>query len=138
MSHQIDSPGHGLRPWLSQPTLVGIFTQGGETVSMQQGVLHALSMPRSKAPGASLFVDPFRWDTRLFTVLLPNSRDAGTSKDTRRPAHGYLEDICRISGGKLYQCRSVRHTKSVGVWLCCGPYAAVHELPHGAGESSRS
>ena len=138
---ELDTPGKGRKPWLVNPTLVLLLTRGGPSMSLVHGIRNALDLPVSRTPGSGLFSTPFRWDTKMFTIVLPGPDDvaaaasaagagrrrgagdragagAGNGADApKRPAQAHLSELSQATGGRLYRTTDVRGTRSVALPL---------------------
>ncbi|KAH3757863.1 integrator complex subunit 6 [Pelomyxa schiedti] len=98
----IDSYCMGRCPWQIDPIIVILLTDGSCDITEQE----LLDAP--PPGGAGLTEEPFRWDQRLFSVLL--RFPGGTSQDTSVPhddtlyqkVHQNLTKICELAGGKCY------------------------------------
>lgn len=120
-SLQRDSPGKGRKPWLVDPTAVVVLTRAGPSVSLLHGIRNSLQIPVSRAPGAHCFVEPYRWDAKVFTIVLqgtdcPTSATGGTAGAReaaeaagQRAAH--YKTMCEATGGRCYTATGVRHTR---------------------------
>lgn len=132
---ELDTPGKGRKPWLVNPTLVLLLTRGGPSMSLEHGVRSALDLPVSRTPGSGLFSTPFRWDTKMFTIVLPGPDDVaapataagmgrrrgggagagagnGNAADApTRPAQAHLSELSQATGGRLYRTTDVRGTR---------------------------
>ncbi|RKP40193.1 hypothetical protein BJ085DRAFT_37623 [Dimargaris cristalligena] len=65
----MDTFGLGRRPWASEPALILWFTDG-RTMIQPNGSSDKLNIPGLVSPGAERYLEPFRWDQRLFTIYL--------------------------------------------------------------------
>lgn len=85
----------------------------GNKITAQSGVLDQLNLPmHSLVPGSELTKEPFRWDQRIFSLVL---RMAGTlppanvSEGVPPPDLGNpLNDMCEVTGGRSYSITSQR------------------------------
>jgi len=101
----IDTYGHGRSPFYLEPSIVIAITDGGK-LSNRSAVYDELHLPMSNLlPGSELTKEPFRWDQRLFSLVL------------RLPANATLEPeqlgsvptdpspislMCEVTGGRSY------------------------------------
>lgn len=129
----IDRFGHGRHPTFLQPATIVVLTKGGMFAgsAARAPLSEKLAVPVSRAIGAELVVEPFRWDHRLFAVLLPqpsaevvngggisgraSARDGagacrcGASKRLGTEAEEALRRMCEVTGGRVYRCNNVQH-----------------------------
>nr|KAJ3409173.1 Integrator complex subunit 6 [Polyrhizophydium stewartii] len=66
---RMDVPGLGRFPGGHESTLIFWFTDGGR-LSSAAGVADRISIPGLRIPGCEFFIEPFRWEQRLFTIVL--------------------------------------------------------------------
>lgn len=70
MQTGIDTYGQGRCPFFLEPSIIIVITDGGR-MSMTSGVSEELNLPmHSSVPGSELTKEPFRWDQRLFSIVL--------------------------------------------------------------------
>lgn len=114
-SSNFDNYGLGRIPWLPEPSVVILLTDGGALTS-HTGVLSNLVLPPTPQPGSELTVEPFRWDQRLFSVLLrPPSTSAASDapgggapsgapvpNDPQGSPSSHLTAMSEVTGGKCY------------------------------------
>lgn len=89
----IENYGQGRNPWFIEPVILISITDGGHAVSLAghqlqalsstAGLLFPLSEGPSKLSGSELTSEPFRWDQRLFTIIL-RLPGAGVSTQQRK------------------------------------------------------
>ncbi|PRP81377.1 hypothetical protein PROFUN_11064 [Planoprotostelium fungivorum] len=65
----LDNYTSGRQPWMMEPANIIVLTDGGSLTS-HTGVTDQLTIPTTPYPGSELTYEPFRWDQRLFTVIL--------------------------------------------------------------------
>ncbi|XP_046852731.1 integrator complex subunit 6-like [Xenia sp. Carnegie-2017] len=103
----IDNYGMGRNPFYLDPAMVICITDGGKLSSIDR-VHQTLELPlEPRAPGSELTKEPFRWDQRLFSLILkfpgsPNGfdRTAGVNADV---TNEYLiTPMCDATGGRSY------------------------------------
>ncbi|XP_031558943.1 integrator complex subunit 6-like [Actinia tenebrosa] len=111
----IDNYGMGRKPFYLDPAIVVCITDGSSLVSKSE-VEKELHLPmHSNLPGSDLTKEPFRWDQRLFGLVLrmagcrggPQTKGANAMLSTE-PA---LAAMCEVTGGKCYKASS---SKSLG------------------------
>ncbi|KAG0338615.1 Integrator complex subunit 6, partial [Podila humilis] len=95
----IDSPGSGRFPGTIEPCIILWFTDGGKQ-STKAGVFDRLNIPAITSAGADIFVEPFRWDQRLYTIFLEPNADVVDPQ---------LSILSSVMGGASYRVRTVRH-----------------------------
>lgn len=113
----IDEYGQGRKPWdCKEGAAVWILTDGCE-LSTPLGVQQSLVLPKSEQSGGDVFIDPFRWDHRVWATVL------------RLPGCGYVPselanncwpaaEIAEKSGGKAHVVTNTRTLIGVSA-LCC-------------------
>jgi hypothetical protein len=83
----------GRMPWVMEPAVVVILTDGkslSESIKLTPGKISS---------GCELYVEPFRWDHRIFTFLVAPKGDESAS------CHPDLESLSKASGGEVFICR---------------------------------
>mmetsp|Transcript_11630 Transcript_11630/g.16135 ORF Transcript_11630/g.16135 Transcript_11630/m.16135 type:complete len:793 (+) Transcript_11630:2-2380(+) len=66
----IDNYGQGRIPWFIEPAVIILLTDGS-SLTNNSAVLDTLTLPlHPTSAGSELTVEPFRWDQRLFTLVL--------------------------------------------------------------------
>ncbi|XP_022697204.1 integrator complex subunit 6-like isoform X3 [Varroa jacobsoni] len=112
MQTGIDTYGQGRCPFYLEPSMIVVLTDGNKITS-QSGVLDQLNLPmHSLVPGSELTKEPFRWDQRIFSLVL---RMAGTLPPVGGPdgvpppdVGNPLNDMCEVTGGRSYAINSQR------------------------------
>ena len=101
MQTGIDMYGQGRYPFYLEPTLIITITDGGKLTS--QGSVHTeLNLPMHiSVPGSELTREPFRWDQRLYALVL---RMAGTPQETKHQEqqhvakdHSPIDAMCEVN-----------------------------------------
>ena len=77
MQSGIDMYGHGRYPYYLEPAVIVVVTDGGKLTTLNQ-VQKELNLPMAggavgginPVPGAELTREPFRWDQRLYALVL--------------------------------------------------------------------
>lgn len=107
----IDTYGQGRCPFYLEPSMIVVITDGGK-LSTTVGVQEEFNLPmHSPIPGSELTKEPFRWDQRLFSLVL---RLAGTPPLEREPSAMVPSDLspidamCEVTGGRSYSVTSQR------------------------------
>ena len=91
---------------------------------LQGAVQGELNLPmHSAVPGSELTREPFRWDQRLYALVL---RMAGTPPTTQETATGHvasdhspIDAMCEVTGGRSYAVTSQRVLHQVSIHLNC-------------------
>lgn len=101
----IDMYGLGRAPYYLEPTVIITITDGGP-LSTVNGVQEELNLPmNSPIPGSELTKEPFRWDQRLFALVL---RLAGNPQADNYNGNLFsvpsdtspIDAMCEVTGGK--------------------------------------
>merc|ERR1712227_1116941 len=99
----LDSFGRGRFPWMIKPSAVIVVTDGGKLSSLRS-IKSEIGELRSKSPGAELVLEPFRWDQRVFGLVLKfNSHtDSVDNTDEQSSNTSILSGLCDDTGGKSF------------------------------------
>ncbi|XP_068423153.1 integrator complex subunit 6 [Clinocottus analis] len=107
----IDNYGQGRNPFFLEPAIIIAITDGNKLTS-GVGVQDELHLPlTTPLPGSELTKEPFRWDQRLFALVL---RIAGNASVEPEPLGGVPPDdspitpMCEVTGGRSYSVFSQR------------------------------
>ncbi|KAI1899185.1 hypothetical protein AGOR_G00059040 [Albula goreensis] len=107
----IDNYGQGRNPFFLEPSIIITITDGNKLTS-SSGVQEELHLPlTTPLPGSELTKEPFRWDQRLFALVL---RIPGSATPGPEPVGGVLPDhspitpMCEVTGGRSYSVLSQR------------------------------
>uniref|UniRef100_A0A8C9WKM9 Integrator complex subunit 6 n=1 Tax=Scleropages formosus TaxID=113540 RepID=A0A8C9WKM9_SCLFO len=107
----IDNYGQGRNPFFLEPSVIIAITDGGKLTS-SSGVQDELHLPlTTPLPGSELTKEPFRWDQRLFALVL---RISGHASVEAEPLGGVPSDdsaitpMCEVTGGRSYSVFSQR------------------------------
>ncbi|KAF6213160.1 hypothetical protein GE061_010875 [Apolygus lucorum] len=110
MQTGIDTYGQGRCPFFLEPSVIVVITDGGK-LSNTTGVQDDFNLPmNSPIPGCELTREPFRWDQRLFSLVLRLSgtpaveRDVGLVPSDTSP----IDAMCEVTGGRSYSVTSHR------------------------------
>lgn len=110
MQTGIDTYGQGRCPFFLEPSVIVVITDGGK-LSSSSGVQEDFNLPmHSPIPGSELTREPFRWDQRLFSLVLRLSgtpaldRDIGLVPSDTSP----IDAMCEVTGGRSYCITSHR------------------------------
>ncbi|XP_042350500.1 LOW QUALITY PROTEIN: integrator complex subunit 6 [Plectropomus leopardus] len=107
----IDNYGQGRNPFFLEPAIIIAITDGNKLTS-GGGVQDELHLPlTTPLPGSELTKEPFRWDQRLFALVL---RIPGNASVEPEPLGGVPPDdspitpMCEVTGGRSYSVFSQR------------------------------
>ncbi|XP_031629000.1 integrator complex subunit 6 [Contarinia nasturtii] len=105
MQSGIDTYGQGRCPFYLEPSVIIVITDGGR-YSYKNGVHQEIVL--NQYTGMKLTKEPFRWDQRLFSLVL---RMAGNKVDERvegKVPHddSPIERMCEVTGGRSYRIKS--------------------------------
>ncbi|KAL4609089.1 integrator complex subunit 6-like [Arapaima gigas] len=107
----IDNYGQGRNPFFLEPSIIIAITDGGKLTG-SSGVQEELHLPlTTPLPGSELTKEPFRWDQRLFALVL---RISGHASSEVEPLGGVPSDdsaitpMCEVTGGRSYSVFSQR------------------------------
>ncbi|KAF4086653.1 hypothetical protein AMELA_G00086370 [Ameiurus melas] len=107
----IDNYGQGRNPFFLEPAIIVAITDGSKLTSTS-GVQDELHLPlMTPLPGSELTKEPFRWDQRLFSLVL---RISGHAPLEPEPMGGVPADpspvtpMCEVTGGRSYSVFSQR------------------------------
>ncbi|XP_015279535.1 PREDICTED: protein DDX26B isoform X3 [Gekko japonicus] len=107
----IDNYGQGRNPFFLEPSILITITDGNKLTNTA-GVQEELHLPlNSPLPGSELTKEPFRWDQRLFALVL---RLAGASSVEPEQLGSVPTDesaitqMCEVTGGRSYCVRTQR------------------------------
>lgn len=113
MQSGIDMYGLGRCPYYLEPSIIIVITDGS-TLSHSTGVQGNLELPmqNQSVPGSELTREPFRWDQRLFSLVLrlPGTPPADLHQnscvypDTNSP----IGAMCSVTAGRAYSITSLR------------------------------
>uniref|UniRef100_A0A671SWB5 Integrator complex subunit 6-like n=1 Tax=Sinocyclocheilus anshuiensis TaxID=1608454 RepID=A0A671SWB5_9TELE len=107
----IDNYGQGRNPFFLEPAIIVAITDGSKLTG-SSGVQDELHLPlTTPLPGSELTKEPFRWDQRLFSLVL---RIPGHTSPDPEPMGGVPLDpspitpMCEVTGGRSYSVFSQR------------------------------
>ncbi|MCI4378016.1 hypothetical protein PGIGA_G00210150 [Pangasianodon gigas] len=107
----IDNYGQGRNPFFLEPAIIVAITDGSKLTGTA-GVQDELHLPlMTPLPGSELTKEPFRWDQRLFSLVL---RLPGHAPLEPEPVGGVPADpspvtpMCEVTGGRSYSVFSQR------------------------------
>lgn len=106
MQTGIDTYGQGRCPFYLEPSVIIVITDGGK-LSNCSGIQESLTLPmHSFVPGSELTKEPFRWDQRLFALVLrltgtvPSSENLLASASLPSCDDSPIDSMCNVTGGK--------------------------------------
>ncbi|XP_058147627.1 integrator complex subunit 6-like isoform X8 [Dasypus novemcinctus] len=107
----IDNYGQGRNPFFLEPSILITITDGNKLTSTA-GVQEELHLPlNSPLPGSELTKEPFRWDQRLFALVLrlPGVASIEPEQLGSVPTdESAITQMCEVTGGRSYCVRTQR------------------------------
>ncbi|XP_049727666.1 integrator complex subunit 6-like isoform X7 [Loxodonta africana] len=107
----IDNYGQGRNPFFLEPSILITITDGNKLTSTA-GVQEELFLPlNSPLPGSELTKEPFRWDQRLFALVLRLPGVASTEPEHLGSVptdESAITQMCEVTGGRSYCVRTQR------------------------------
>ncbi|CAH0560837.1 unnamed protein product [Brassicogethes aeneus] len=110
MTSGIDTYGQGRCPFYLETSVIVLITDGGKLTTIN-GVQEEFNLPmHSPIPGSEMTREPFRWDQRLFALVLrlagtpAAERDSGLVPSDSSP----IDAMCEVTGGRSYCITSHR------------------------------
>ncbi|XP_071990620.1 integrator complex subunit 6 isoform X2 [Engystomops pustulosus] len=101
----IDNYGQGRNPFFLEPAIIIAITDGSKLTS-SSGVQDELHLPlNSPLPGSELTKEPFRWDQRLFALVLRLPGATAVEQDqlnTVQVDESPITPMCDVTGGRSY------------------------------------
>ncbi|CAG5102146.1 Similar to ints6-a: Integrator complex subunit 6-A (Xenopus laevis) [Cotesia congregata] len=110
MQTGIDTYGQGRCPFYLEPSVIVLITDGGKYTTTS-GVQQDFTLPmHAPIPGSELTKEPFRWDQRLFSLVLRLSGTPAIDRDTGLVASDAspIDAMCEVTGGRSYCITSHR------------------------------
>uniref|UniRef100_A0A8D3E8J0 Integrator complex subunit 6 n=1 Tax=Scophthalmus maximus TaxID=52904 RepID=A0A8D3E8J0_SCOMX len=124
----IDNYGQGRNPFFLEPAIIIAITDGNKLTS-GGGVQDELHLPlTTPLPGSELTKEPFRWDQRLFALVL---RIAGNASVEPEPLGGVPPDdspitpMCEVTGDAPAEALK----SGLQPWHCCHKLIYVRPNP---------
>ncbi|XP_068107064.1 integrator complex subunit 6-like isoform X4 [Hyperolius riggenbachi] len=107
----IDNYGQGRNPFFLEPSILITITDGSK-LTIPSGVQEELHLPlNSPLPGSELTKEPFRWDQRLFALVLrlPGASSVDPEQLGSVPTdESAITQMCEVTGGRSYCVRTQR------------------------------
>uniref|UniRef100_A0A1A8J294 DEAD/H (Asp-Glu-Ala-Asp/His) box polypeptide 26B n=1 Tax=Nothobranchius kuhntae TaxID=321403 RepID=A0A1A8J294_NOTKU len=107
----IDNYGQGRNPFFLEPSVIITITDGNKLTN-SSGVPDELHLPlNSPLAGSELTKEPFRWDQRLFALVLrlPGVATSDTEQLGSVPTDdSAITQMCEVTGGRSYCVRTQR------------------------------
>ncbi|XP_078067856.1 integrator complex subunit 6 isoform X4 [Mustelus asterias] len=107
----IDNYGQGRNPFFLEPSVI-ITISDGSRMTNNGGVQEELHLPlNSPLPGSELTKEPFRWDQRLFALVLrlPGASSLEAEQLGSVPSdESAVTQMCEVTGGRSYCVRTQR------------------------------
>ncbi|XP_077387614.1 integrator complex subunit 6 isoform X2 [Festucalex cinctus] len=107
----IDNYGQGRNPFFLEPSVIITITDGNK-LTHSSGVPEELHLPlNSPLAGSELTKEPFRWDQRLFALVLrlPGAATADNEQLGSVPTdESAITQMCEVTGGRSYCVRTQR------------------------------
>ena len=115
MQSGIDTYGIGRAPYYLEPSMIIVITDGS-SLTHQGGVQPTLELPMQNhvVPGSELTREPFRWDQRLFSLVLrltgspPTETSGSTIASLTADQHSSIGAMCAVTAGRSYTITTQR------------------------------
>ncbi|KAK4886209.1 hypothetical protein RN001_002480 [Aquatica leii] len=110
MTSGIDTYGQGRSPFFLETSVIVLITDGGR-LSTSVSVHDDFNLPMTcPIPGSELTREPFRWDQRLFALVLRLTGTPAVERDTGLvPSDSSpIDAMCEVTGGRSYCITSHR------------------------------
>ncbi|XP_011351707.1 integrator complex subunit 6 isoform X3 [Ooceraea biroi] len=111
MQTGIDTYGQGRCPFYLEPSVIVVITDGGKYTTNSGVHPDQFTLPmHSPIPGSELTKEPFRWDQRLFSLVLRLSGTPAVERDIGMVASDAspIDAMCEVTGGRSYCITSFR------------------------------
>ncbi|XP_052900824.1 integrator complex subunit 6 [Anopheles moucheti] len=108
MQSGIDTYGQGRCPFYLEPSVIIVLTDGGK-YAFRNGVHQEIILPlHAQMPGTKLTKEPFRWDQRLFSLVLRMPGNRVEERVDGKVPHddSMIEKMCEVTGGRSYKIKS--------------------------------
>lgn len=115
MQSGIDMYGLGRAPYYLEPSMIIVITDGS-SLTHQGGVQQTLELPMQNhvVPGSELTREPFRWDQRLFSLVLrltgspPTESNISPNTNSLTLDHSPIGAMCAVTAGRSYSITTQR------------------------------
>lgn len=115
MQSGIDTYGVGRAPYYLEPSMIIVITDGS-SLTHQNGVQTSLELPMQNhvVPGSELTREPFRWDQRLFSLVLrltgspPSDSSPSNQLSLTSDQHSSIGAMCAVTAGRSYTITTQR------------------------------
>ncbi|KAF5308887.1 hypothetical protein FQR65_LT00587 [Abscondita terminalis] len=110
MTSGIDTYGQGRSPFFLETSVIVLITDGGR-LSTSVSVHDDFNLPMTcPIPGSELTREPFRWDQRLFALVLRLTGTPAVERDTGLVPSDVspIDAMCEVTGGRSYCITSHR------------------------------
>lgn len=112
MQSGIDMYGLGRAPYYLEPSMIIVITDGS-SLTHSGGVQQTLELPMQNhaVPGSELTREPFRWDQRLFSLVLRLTGSPPSDPSLNpclMPDHSAIGAMCNVTAGRSYSITSQR------------------------------
>ncbi|PVD18932.1 hypothetical protein C0Q70_21491 [Pomacea canaliculata] len=106
MQTGIDTYGQGRSPFYLEPAVIIVISDGG-ALTTPSSVQNELNLPMNTVvPGSELTKEPFRWDQRIFGLVLrlPGSVPPDVTNFPFIPSadNSSIDVMCEVTGGRSY------------------------------------
>lgn len=120
-SNDIDTVGSGRFIGDADTTMFFWFTDGGMFFDASKSILSdRIDIPGLRSPGAELFNEPFRWDQRLYTILLKPDY-------SKSPINNYIKLLSEVMWGSCWTISSVSGIRQC-IDNCIGAAKPFHNV----------
>ncbi|XP_033705204.1 integrator complex subunit 6-like isoform X5 [Tursiops truncatus] len=118
----IDNYGQGRNPFFLEPSILITITDGNKLTSTA-GVQEELHLPlNSPLPGSELTKEPFRWDQRLFALVLRLPGLASTEPEQLGSVptdESAITQMCEVTGDGLMDSSRPSNSFAAQPWHSC-------------------
>ncbi|XP_036126437.1 integrator complex subunit 6-like isoform X3 [Molossus molossus] len=118
----IDNYGQGRNPFFLEPSILITITDGNKLTSTA-GIQEELHLPlNSPLPGSELTQEPFRWDQRLFALVLRLPGLASTEPEQLGSVptdESAITQMCEVTGDGLMDSFKPSNSSAAQPWHSC-------------------
>eukprot|EP01132_Coremiostelium_polycephalum_P009276 gene9276-11369_t len=102
----IDNYCQGRNPWFIDPSIVILLTDGS-ALTNTSNIIENFSLPKNPSNVSDPTIEPFRWDQRLFSIVLkfngiPSASQIGPHTEP------IIAPMCEVTGGKCQIATSMK------------------------------